>query len=148
MASGDRLPLMGFSGFVETIDPAQVSPEGTVLFALPGSTPFNPSDPATLLEALPGALSAAMALIQNPTGSGPAQHRFEFMEPDRGFVVVGVKDTNGDLVYDPTSDWWGFYPNADGTGAEFVFAHTPADAEYEADVSFTLRPPAGLSRRP
>ena len=140
-ASGDRLLLSGFSGTVESLDPEAVEPEGTVLFALPVDAPFNPLDPSTFVDVRPLARAVTLAVDLDPLDEGPATHRFYFMEIGVGSVVVAVKDTNDDLVYDPNSDWWGFYRSTTSSGAEIVYAADFIDFEYQADVSITLMPP-------
>lgn len=37
-----------------------------------------------------------------------------------GYVVVGIVDTNGDGVYDPLEDWWGYYRDPLDTALEVV----------------------------
>lgn len=140
-ASGDREVLVGFDGIVQSQNPTTVPPQGTMLFALPDDAGFNPLDPATFLEARPRALSAAVAIDPDPVLDGPAEHRFPFLQYGRGYIVVGVKDTNNDLVYDPTTDWWGYYRSSTSLAAEIVFAVALFDSTYNGQVDIFLQPP-------
>lgn len=140
-ASGLRIDLVGFNGRVTSQNPDQVAPEGALLFALPDDAGFNPLDPASFLEAKPRALSVAVSIDLDPVLVGPAEHRFRFMQNGRGYVVVAVKDTNNDLIYDPTSDWWGYHQSGTSLAAEIVFAAAFADTAYNGRVDVTLRPP-------
>ncbi len=141
-ASGDRLQLTGFAGAVLSSDPAQVTPDGAVVFALADDAGFNPLDPSTFLTARAGAQSVTLARRLDALRPDLAQHQFFFMEKDRSSVVVAIKDTNNDLVYDPRSDWWGFYRTGNGSEIAIAFSEFWQDEEYNLDVTITLGPPA------
>lgn len=147
-ASGERFQLVGYSGSLESADPAQVVPEGTLVFALPPDSPFNPLDPATFLEAQPLARAVAVAVDLDLLLDGPATHQFTYMEHGLGSIVVAVKDTNNDLVYDPTSDWWGYHRASSSLAPEIVYAALFGNREedYNADVSIRIAPPATAKR--
>lgn len=141
-ASGDRLQLTGFAGAVLSSNPTLVTPDGTVLFALSDDAGFSPIDPSTFSTARAGAQSVTLARTLDPLRPDLAQHQFFFMEDGRSSVVVAIKDTNNDLVYDPLSDWWGYYRTGIGLEIEYAFAAPWTDEEYNLDVTVTLGPPA------
>lgn len=141
-ASGDRIDWVGFTGRVLSQNASVVTPDGALVFALPDDAGFNPLDPVTFLEAKPKALSAVVSVDLDPVLDGPAWHRFRFMQFSRGYVVVAVKDTNNDLIYDPTSDWWGYHQSSTSLAAEIVFAEAFADTSFNGRVDITLRPPS------
>lgn len=141
-ASGDRLTLTGYGGAVLSSSPTLVTPDGTVLFALDDDAGFSPLDPSTFATARAGTQSVTVARRLDPLRPDLATHQFFFMEEGRSAVVVAIKDTNGDLVYDPMSDWWGYYRTGNGLEIAYAFAARWTDIEYNLDVTITLVPPA------
>ena len=105
-----RIADVGVGGEIDTANRQLVPPEGSVVFALADTTSFNPLRPETWADAQ-GSIVAAFAVQNfNPSaGLGPLPYRVPYLAAGEAYYMVAIKDTNGDLVYDPTQDWWGAY---------------------------------------
>lgn len=135
---------VGLGGFVRTPNFAVADPEPTVVFALFANTVFNPSEPVSWADAQGDVAGATSLFDDNINVDEPLPYRVSFLEEGRRYFVVAIQDTNGDLVYDPVTDWWAI--SRDGNG---VFESFPArpfggdKGEEEIAVDLFLRAPAG-----
>jgi hypothetical protein len=139
-SSTERRPGVGFAGSVSSTNPNVVA-SGTLVFALPIDSGFNPLDPATTFDP-----STALGIFDAARGDDfvdlDANYRATLMPVDMLVLVVAVKDTNKDLYYSPADDWWGMH-EVDG---EFtaVFARLDTgekDSLFNSGVGIVLRPP-------
>jgi hypothetical protein len=135
---------IGIAGQVTSGDRRTVDPEGTVVFALVRDTVFNPSQPETWADAQGDIASAVVVVDDTPLVDEPERYRLWYLEPERRYFVVAIKDTNDDLRYDPTTDWW------DAFEADGEFEDVPArplggtdDGDGEIPADLVIRPPGG-----
>lgn len=140
MSGSGRLPRVGFAGTIASADTNLVQPQGTIVFAIDTDTGFNPLDPASFLGTSPHGL----ALASGRNIRGDAQYILEYMEIGRSVLAVAIVDSDGDQVYDPTRDWWGFYEDPDNAGLPGIIPPLPFDdPEVDAirNARITLQPP-------
>ncbi len=100
-------PFGRFSGVVTSEAPAVESPEGAVIFALDELSPFSPLQPESFLDIRAERISSVGFVNSVDEGL----YGVSGADTNDVFLVVVVKDTSGDGIYDPRDDWWGFYGN-------------------------------------
>jgi len=140
----DRIFEIGIAGRITSADRGAVDPEGTVVFALIRDTAFNPAEPETWADAQGDIVSVVAVVDDTPNVDDPERYRLWYLEPERRYFVVAIKDTDDDLRYDPTSDWWAAF-ESDGE-----FEDVPArpfggtdDGDREVPADLVIRPPGG-----
>lgn len=137
-------PRAGIAGRV-VLDPGgeSIDPRGTLVFAFPIFTDFNPLDPSTLDTAA----KSSVAVIEKSFSDGSGgQFVLEFLigkppfvpdrdaPPEARYILAAIKDTNEDLRFDADEDWW-------------TYLHVPGDPDPtivvapDATVELVLHPP-------
>lgn len=136
---------VGLAGFLETPNFQLVDPEPTMVHALRRATTFNPSQPASWVDAQDDIVAVKALFDDNVSVDEPRlAYRVDFLEEERRYYLVAIQDTNGDLVYDPRDDWWAISRDRDGVFATFParpFGGTKDSEEIAVDLF--LGPPAG-----
>ena len=128
-----------------TLDPGAASPDprGTLVFAFPVFTDFNPLEP----QSMETARKSSVAVIDKTFADGSGgQFLLEFLTgkppfvPDSEapayakYILAAIKDTNSDMALDPDEDWW-------------TYLHVPGETEPtlvvapDAEVELVLHPP-------
>jgi hypothetical protein len=134
--TGTPIPVASFSGVVASQDTSKVKPLGAVVFALDGEAPFNPIDPGTFNDIKAEAITVVQVLDTREQGP----YAIGQLDTNTRYLVVAVADTDGDTVYDPLRDWWGYYGEGPEHNPEVVVAAIDPLA-INTDVDITLRPP-------
>lgn len=143
-----RHPFGGFDGTITSPNPARVDASGTVVFALPVDTDFNVLEPWTFVDTSPVGL--AVALNNDFDEDDDAEYEMRFLEFAEPFIIVAVLDTNNDLLYDPATDWWGYYA-VDGSIAPVAagrWQSVDLVPEFNGLVNITLREPVPMPELP
>jgi hypothetical protein len=138
------IPRALFSGKIISDDLARVNPIGTVVFALPFDSPFNPLEPETFVDVKP----VQFDIVEGTDLQGNGAYAMPHLVPDTSYIVVAIFDLNEDAIYDPTVDWWGFHGDELANDPEVVMAHVPHPdrgdpdrPQPETDVDIKLRAP-------
>jgi hypothetical protein len=142
-SSPDRKPAVGFQGQVSSLS-ANVIASGTIVFALPVDSGFNPLDPGATFDPT-DAVGIALATRSDDFLEEDAPYRATMLPIDTEFIVVAVSDTNNDLNYSPYDDWWGTY-EVDGESVSAWAREDTGekDSRYNFGVSINLRAPTPL----
>ena len=134
-------PLMGFGGEISTPNPQLVATAGTVVYAVSATSDFNVLDPRTLADV--DLLAAEVA--QAEAALTTSNYRFGYMALSDSFVVVAIQDTNGDMQYDPTKDWWGYSRVNASTAPDIAIVSSPlapiTAPPYRTNHNILLGPP-------
>jgi hypothetical protein len=139
-SSTDRQPAVGFAGTVSSNNP-NILASGTLVFALPIDSGFNPLDPAGTFDPTT-ALGISAASRSDDFVDLDANYRASLMPVDTLVLVVAVQDTNNDLYYSPADDWWGMHEVDGEFTAVFARLNTgEKDSLFNSGVSVVLRPP-------
>lgn len=142
-SSVDRQSAVGFAGQVSSNNPNVIA-AGTLVFALPIDSGFNPLDPASTFD--PSTALGVFAATRNDDFVDlDASYRATLMPVDTLVLVVAVQDTNNDLYYSPADDWWGMHEVDTEFTAVFARLDTgEKDSLFNSGVGIVLRAPVAL----
>lgn len=138
-SSRDRDSAVGFAGSVHSPN-SNVLATGTLVFALPIDSGFNPLDPAGTFDPTT-ATGVAIAFRADDYVDLNAGFRASLLPEDTLYIVVAVKDTNDDLHYSPADDWWGMYREGDTDSVWSRLDTGEKDNPFNFGVTITLGPP-------
>jgi len=141
----ERRYAVGFAGTVTSTN-SNVIASGTVIFALPSDSSFNPLDPAGTFDQNE-AIGIVLAQRDDDFLDLSAPYRATYLPVDEQILVVAIQDTNEDMYYSPADDWWGTY-EIDGEFAA-VFSRLDTgekDNPFDFGVAVFLGPPVGAGQ--